>query len=185
MKTFSLSVVFGLSCVIGNVAMASGSLNDFPQRILPVLVQVDAQGRITDASPAEKLSPQLTRLLNQNLDELIAAPAKVHGKAVSSQFVINLRMSATPREQGDYDFQFAYVSVSPVPSGSWYWVHEDGRRLSLASQGSRHREPVYRYDKHVAPNRNRSPVSTPQASRPAPAVSRSGSSVIRGKTSGH
>jgi hypothetical protein len=57
------------------------------------------------------------------------------GHPVSSQFVINLAMQATPRTDGKYDARFVYVSTSPVPSGSWYWVHQDGVRLALAPQG--------------------------------------------------
>jgi hypothetical protein len=185
MKALSMSVLFGLLCAAGSLAAASESLSPFPPKVVPVLVQVDAHGKITDASPAVKLSPRLTRLLNQNLAEMIAEPAKVRGKAVSSQFVINLRLDATPLEQDKYDVQFAYVSISPVPSGSWYWVNEDGRRLSLARQGSMHREPVYRYDNRVMPTRNRLPVSAPPANPPTPSVSRGvASSASRSPASG-
>lgn len=179
MRTFPMSVVFGLLCAAGSVASASDSLSPFPPRIVPVLVQVDAHGKITDASSAVKLSPQLTRLMNKNLDEMIVAPAKINGKAVSSQFVINLRLDAEPTEQGEYSAQFAYVSVSPVPSGSWFWVNEDGRRLSLARQGSMHREPVHRYGNRFMPTRNRVPVTAPPVKPPTPTVSRGAASPVR------
>lgn len=186
MKVFSMSmsVLVGLLCTAGGVAAASGALSPSPPKVVPVLVQVDAHGKITDASPAVKLSPQLTRLMNQNLDEMIVAPAKIDGKAVSSQFVINLRLVAEPTEQGKYSAQFAYISVSPVPSGSWFWVNEDGRRLSLARQGSMHREPVYRYDNRVMPTRSRLPVSTPPANPPTPPVSHGAVSASRSSASG-
>ena len=60
----------------GSTAMASTkSLNEFPTGIMPVLVQVDAHGRVTDASPPTSLSPQLDRLLRKNLAEMVSKPA--------------------------------------------------------------------------------------------------------------
>jgi hypothetical protein len=101
---------------------------------MPVLVHVDARGKVTEVSPSAELSPKVSRLLRQNLDELITKPATEHGRPVSSQFVINLAMQASPREDGDYLARFVYVSSSPVPNGSWYWVHIDGHRLALANR---------------------------------------------------
>ena len=121
---------------IGPCAMAAdtGSLNDFPSKILPVLVQVNAHGKVTDASPSTELPPRLNRLMLENLQGLIAGPAIVHGKPVSSQFIMNLALEVTPRPEGDYYANFAYVSTSPVPPGSWYWVHINGHRLALANR---------------------------------------------------
>lgn len=182
MKALSLSVLFGLLCVAGSTASAVDSLSPFPPKVVPVLVQVDAHGKITDTSPAVKLSPQLTRLLNQNLDEMIVAPARIDGKPVSSQVVINLRLTSEPTGQdGKYSVQFSYVSASPVPSGSWYWVNEDGRRLALARQGSMHRDPVYRYDNRVMPPRNHVPVpTTPPVNPPPPPKSNSAGASAHG-----
>ncbi|MGB3268863.1 MAG: hypothetical protein WBA65_02805 [Rhodanobacter sp.] len=121
----------------GPALASSASLNGFTPRVLPVLVQVNARGKVTDASPAMKLSPRLARLLRENLDEMISQPAvDRHGRPVSSQFVINLALQAASRAEGAYDARFAYVSASPVPAGSWYWVHIDGHRLALANQHS-------------------------------------------------
>jgi hypothetical protein len=125
---------------------ASMSLNDFTPRIMPVLVQVNAHGRVTDASPSIELTPSIQRLMLQNLDELITKPATRHGHAVSSQFVINLALKVEPRENGDYLARFAYVSSSPVPSGSWYWVKIDGHRLALASRNDFNRQERFRLD---------------------------------------
>ncbi len=183
MKAFSMPVLFGLLCAAGSVASAADSPSPFPPKIVPVLVQVDSHGKITDASSAVKLSPQLTRLMNQNLDEMIVAPAKIDGKAVSSQFVINLRLVAEPTEQGKYSAQFAYVSVSPVPSGSWFWVNQDDRRLSLARQGSMRFDPVYHQPRFNPPSltRNSMPANPP----PPPPTSHNAHSVAtRGSTSG-
>ncbi|SFR85956.1 3-deoxy-D-arabinoheptulosonate-7-phosphate synthase [Dyella sp. OK004] len=111
---------------------ASGSLTQFKPKVVPVLVQVNSAGKVTSASPAIELSPVVRRLLDKNLDEMINKPAYDHGKPIASQFVINLALQATPREEGNYDAQFAYVSSVPVPIGQWHWVNLDGRRLALA-----------------------------------------------------
>ncbi|MHB1058859.1 MAG: hypothetical protein ACYC0F_13360 [Rhodanobacter sp.] len=138
MKRFHVTLFSGMLFVAAGSALASsGSLNEFRPRVMPVLVQVNSHGKVTGASPATELSPRLDRLLRQNLDELIGKPATDrNGRAMPSQFVINLALQVSPREDGDYDARFAYVSTSPVPPGSWYWVHVDGHRLALASQDS-------------------------------------------------
>ncbi|WP_158886256.1 hypothetical protein [Rhodanobacter sp. L36] len=135
MKRFPMMAVAALLVTGANVAMASsGSLTEFKPRYLPVLVQVNAKGQVTDASPAVELSPVINRLMRKNLDEMIAKPATYKGRAVSSQFVINLALQVTPRSEGDYVARFGYVSTSPVPNGSWYWVNINGHRLALANR---------------------------------------------------
>ncbi len=128
----------GASAALGE----SMSLTHFTPRFMPVLVQVNAMGKVTNVSPSVELTPQLDRLLRRNLDELISGPATYKGKAIASQFVINLTLNATAQEQGNYAAQFAYLSSSPVPNGSWYWVHVDGHRLALAERGSFNRNTV-------------------------------------------
>lgn len=105
-----------------------------PGNIEPVLVHVNAQGRVTDALPAYRLSPDLMRLLRSNLDEMIHKPAfDKQGKPMATQFIINLTLQSAPRSGGGYDAHFAYVSASPVPEGRWYWTHDATGRLGLAS----------------------------------------------------
>ena len=155
MKRFQTTLLFGMLSLAASAALASsGSLNEFRPKVLPVLVQVNAHGKVTDASPAMELSPRLRRLLLQNLNEMIVKPATEHGRPISSQFVANLALQVTPRPEGDYDAQFAYVSSSPVPSGSWYWVHIDGHRLALASRNSFNRGMRLRYGEYRGMSRN-------------------------------
>jgi hypothetical protein len=102
--------------------------------IEPVLVKVDAQGRITDVMPAYKLSPELMRLLRANLDEMIHTPAtNKDGKPVSTQFVINVALQVDPRSTGDYNAHFVYISAVPVPLGTWFWSRDTIGQLGLAS----------------------------------------------------
>ncbi len=171
--------------VLGSTAARADdlmSLNQFPHRVEPVLVQVNAQGKVTEASPAYPLPPKVNRLLRANLDEMIRKPAvDQHGKPVSSQFIMNLALRTTPRAEGDYDVQFAYVSTSPVPNGSWYWVHLDGDRLALADRNVVYRRPhmpVERFHDAYRPElpRNAQPSAVPpiqntmHATPPAPAA---------------
>ena len=116
------------------------SLNGFHNHALPVLVRVDSAGKVTSVLPSVQLSPRTDRLLRSNLKQMITQPAKYKGKAVSSQFVIQLALVTEPRGDHTYSAHFEYVSAMPVPSGLWYWVHVNGHRLALAEDdGGRHR----------------------------------------------
>lgn len=137
MKRLSTLVLLGslIGGASGAMAMSSQSINQFPNHVLPVLVQVNSQGRVTGVSPSDELPPRYARLLRQTLDEMITRPANNHGRPVASQFVMNLALQTSPRPDGQYDARFVYVSASPVPAGSWYWEHIDGHRLALRRQG--------------------------------------------------
>ncbi|RDS81899.1 hypothetical protein [Dyella psychrodurans] len=102
--------------------------------IEPVLVRVNAQGKVTDFIPAYPLSPELTRLLGANLNEMIHTPATTKdGKPVPTQFVINVALQSEPRSTGDYDVHFTYVSAFPIPLGRWYWSRNNFGQLALGS----------------------------------------------------
>jgi hypothetical protein len=137
MKTlFSLAVAGCLAMGATTAGADSFSLNRFSDHVLPVLVQVDSNGKVTDISPAVELTPRFDRLLRETLDELITRPAAVRGKAIASQFVMKLGMQTKPRADGNYDASFVYLSSSPVPAGQWFWRHEDGHRLVLVNRNS-------------------------------------------------
>lgn len=154
----TIALCAALATITGSaLAGGTGSLNEFPSKVLPVLVYVNAQGKVTDASPATRLPPALNRLLLADLSERITGPAIVHGKPVPSQFVMNLALVTTPRPGGDYDAQFAYVSTSPVPPGSWYWVHIDGHRLALANRNNPHARQIRSLPRFADPPMERTP----------------------------
>jgi hypothetical protein len=135
MKRSHVVVLVGALSVMGGAAMAStssGSLTPFKQRVLPVLVQVNASGKVTSASPAISLEPQMNRLLTQNLNEMITRPAESKGRPIASQFILNLQLEATKRPDGNYDAHFVSVSTQPVPAGNWHWVDIEGRMWALA-----------------------------------------------------
>ncbi|WP_374554629.1 hypothetical protein [Thermomonas sp.] len=152
----------------------SGGLSEFPSHVLPVLVQVDDQGKITGISPSERLSPRVDKLLRANLREMVRGPAiDNEGRSTASLQVLNLGLVKSARPDGSFDVSFAYVSATPVPAGSWYWVHTDGRQLALARQGSgNRRERDYHYRDWQSPRFGPSGMSSPPAGGPAvsPAV---------------
>lgn len=131
---FASMLAVGASAAMGADGSLGGSLNEFRGAVLPVLVHVNAKGGVTEVSSSTHLTRRMDRLLRQNLDEMIAKPATEHGRPISSQLIINLALETTPRDEGDYLARFVYVSSSPVPNGSWYWVRTDGHRLALASR---------------------------------------------------
>jgi len=137
MKRFHMHTCIALGMLVASATAAASdsmSLNRFKSHVLPVLVQVDSRGQITDVSSSTQLSPSFDRLLRSSLDQMINAPAMDHGRPVASQFVINLALDVKPQSDGKYEAKFAYVSASPVPLGSWYWSHEDGHRLALVNR---------------------------------------------------
>jgi hypothetical protein len=67
---------------------------------MPVLVQMNANGKVTRVSPATALTPRYQRLLRHNIEALAAGPAMNCHKALSSQFVMNVALKTTPRPDG-------------------------------------------------------------------------------------
>ncbi|MDE2087120.1 MAG: hypothetical protein KGI63_07795, partial [Xanthomonadaceae bacterium] len=66
------AALLGSTCAIADDSM---SLNRFPHKVEPVLVRVDAHGRVTEASPAYALPAKMSRLLKANIREMISKPA--------------------------------------------------------------------------------------------------------------
>ena len=79
---------------------SSGSLVEFKPTVMPVVVQVDAQGRVTDILPSGQLTPQMRKMLVTQLDAWIIKPATVKGHPVSSRFIVEVAMQAKPRITG-------------------------------------------------------------------------------------
>ncbi|WP_156455897.1 MULTISPECIES: hypothetical protein [Stenotrophomonas] len=148
------------------------------QRVLPVLVKLNTQGRVTDVNPALRLPPKIDRLLRANINELFSGPTNTAapGDSDSSrQFVANMTTVATP-SGSEYlqTVHFALVSTQTVPIGNWYWAHTDGRRLALVNRNlppvSRmQREPSDRSQNGSSPPNNGGPSGgnggTPPATR--------------------
>ncbi len=135
MKRISALILLGsLAAAGGAAATGSQSLNESQSGVMPVLVQVNANGKVTRVSPATALAPRYQRLLRHNIEALVSGPAMNRHKAVSRQVVMNVALKTTPRPDGSYDAHFAYVSMSALPSMPMHWraAAIDGHGLALA-----------------------------------------------------
>ncbi|RAP59544.1 hypothetical protein BTJ49_02510 [Oleiagrimonas sp. MCCC 1A03011] len=102
-------------------------------RTLPVLVHVDKQGTVTDVTPAYKVRPSLVKVLRATLNKMITKPAQDHGKPISSDVVVTLALHVMEKKDGTHAANFQYVSMKPLPAGSWHWVHTPDHRLALGN----------------------------------------------------
>lgn len=127
MKHLSLFIFAALMCAAG-AAIAGQGADD---RVVRVFVHVDANGKVAAVEPAVELKTELKTALRATLDRLITKPAVVDGKAVASQFVMDLAIKTAARSGGDFTATFQYLSSQAVPSGSWRWVRRAGRQPVL------------------------------------------------------
>lgn len=135
MKRSTLFVSAVLFCLASAAASAAPKdAKPDQSRLIPVLVTVSRQGKVTEATPAYKLRPSFVHVIRDTLDKMITKPATSHGKPIPCQFVVNLAMTTVPKEDGTYGVSFKYISSKPLPSGSWYWVRTIDRRLALRDQ---------------------------------------------------
>ena len=176
MKRFHRMLIGGTLLAMGTLAMASSvSLTSFPPRVMPVLVYVNAQGKVTEVQPSTQLPPRLRRLLASSLRQWVSKPAMVNGHPVASQSIVNVALHATPRKDGKYDASFAFVSIVPAPFASAYWSTRNGTQLALVeSHGG---SPLvdysndYSYPSRGAPvsaNHFQQPIASAPSFSPAP-----------------
>lgn len=154
MKPFAAVFAAGTMAVLGsNVAMATNmSLTQFKPRILPVLVQVDAQGHATKVLPAVELPPAMQRMLVENINQWIVGPATIKKQPVGTAVIMNVALRAVHRKDGRYDASFAYVSALPSPYGSAaHWSMQDGDQLALVSDSAGHGSRRYVYRRYMPP----------------------------------
>lgn len=178
-----------LACAVaafaGTAMAASGSLVEFKPHIMPVVVQVNAQGRVTDVLPSQQLEPWLRQMLVKQIDAWIAEPATTHGKPTACRFIMEVAMRVQPRKDGEYDANFVYVKSMPLAyGGALHWdVIDGGRELALVSDGTGPRadhrlrrfdnfpsHPLYRSQSPRPSPRASAPRSTPRAAAPAAAM---------------
>lgn len=146
MKPFSTSLIASALATLASTALASsGSLVNFKPRVMPVVVQVDTQGQVTDILPSEQLTPWQRQMLLKQLDAWIVKPAIVKGHPVASRFIIEVAMRAKPRKDGKYDASFVYVRSLPLAyGGALHWnVINGGLELALVSDTGGHPRQVF------------------------------------------
>lgn len=163
-----------LGCVVaafaGTAMASSGSLVEFTPRIMPVVVQVNAQGRVTDILPSQQLKPWLRKMLVEQIDAWITEPAKNHGKPTASRFIMEVAMRVQPRKDGEYDANFVYVKSMPLAfGGALHWdVINGGLELALVpdAAGSRVDHILRHFDRFPPLYPSQSPRPSPHASAP-------------------
>lgn len=139
MNSFRASLIFCAIAAFAGTAMASsGSLVEFKPQVMPVLVQVDARGRVTDVQPSFQLTPWSQKLLTQQLDAWISQPASDNGHPVSSRFIVEVAMHTIQRKDGKYDASFVYVKSLPAPpGGAMHWnIINGGLEIALVEDGT-------------------------------------------------
>lgn len=174
MKPLHASMIACAIAAFSGTAMASsGSLVEFKPAVMPVVVQVDAQGQVTDVLPSEQLAPWLQKMLVKQLDAWIIKPATVKGHPVSSRFIIEVAMQAKPRKDGNYDTSFVYVKSMAMPfAGAVHWnMINGGLELALVSDMGGHERQVFdttdRWQRNYQRGNAWQPATRGAASRPA------------------
>jgi hypothetical protein len=131
-----------LGCVVaafaGPAMASSGSLVEFTPRVMPVVVQVNAKGRVTDILPSQQLEPWAREMLVEQIGAWIAGPAMDHGRPMASRFIMEVAMRVQPRKDGKYDANFVYVKSIPLAyGGALHWdVINGGLELALVADGT-------------------------------------------------
>lgn len=91
------------------------------KQLLPVLVAVNADGKVTKVDSAVRLRSSLQRALKASVQHMILAPARdKQEKAIPSQFVMWLLVEADPDNASVP--RFALDGVQPVRLGPMMWV---------------------------------------------------------------
>ncbi len=164
-------------------AHASNVVSRVEHKAVPVLVQVDAHGKVTNITPAFKLRPDVQKRMRSSIQSMITGPREHKGHAVQSQLVMTIMPKVSLRPDGKYDVRMVSVKNQPVPTGSWYWMEDSRHRLALASENDRNmwrgmrqgrRNNFYQRRQYLHRDRAQCPVQTRTASstRPSQASSR-------------
>ena len=134
-----------VAAVAGTAMASSGSLVEFKPQVMPVVVQVNAEGQVTDILPSEQLTSLWKKMLIKQINAWIVSPAIVKDHPVASRFIIEVAMQAKPRPDGDFDANFVYVKSLPMPAaGAVHWnVINGGLELALVSDMGGHQRQVF------------------------------------------
>lgn len=150
------------------------SVNTMDTRVLPVFVQVNAEGEVTRILPAEPLAPKFNRMLDATIRGWIKKPAMVKGHAVNSSMIMRVALNVQPRSDGNYDLAYHYVSGTAVPMASassyWRWINN---HLALVTGSDEPRYERHDFERYAS---DRYPVDYDRSGRVAmPAQNNSGS----------
>ena len=134
--TFALTLAALMFLVCGSPAVLAKDAPAVQSHNLPVLIKVNAKGKVTDVTPAFKVRPSFQRLLGDTIRKMITKPAMKKGKAVSSQLVITLAVLTSKGADGKNATTLKYLTAKPLPPGAWTWARDAQGRLALTSQST-------------------------------------------------
>jgi hypothetical protein len=129
----SLIVTLGFASGLAMASPQDG--NRAVNRVIPVLLNINTKGKVTEVNPGYRLRPNFKQFLNGQLKKIAVKPAMEKGKPVSRQYLLMLALKAAPREGDNYSVNLKLLSSKalPIGLGPWHWVHGDGHHLALAS----------------------------------------------------
>ncbi|MGA7297825.1 MAG: hypothetical protein WBW92_09990 [Rhodanobacteraceae bacterium] len=120
------TIVLTAICFMGiQLAMAGETSPPTEQsHVLPVLVAVNADGKVVRIDPAIHLRDRQMKELEKAVHTMITRPAMKDGHGIYSQFVLQLAVSQDKTGAGGTTF--SYVSSQPAPPGPVHWVRRRG-----------------------------------------------------------
>ncbi|MGA7298146.1 MAG: hypothetical protein WBW92_11635, partial [Rhodanobacteraceae bacterium] len=118
--------------------------------VLPVLVAVNAEGKIVRIEPAITLKSKQSKALKQAVHAMITKPAMKDGHPIFSQFILQLAVTAD--KTGNGGTTFSYIASRPAPSGPVHWARTRGNGKSqFALVPTVDPRNQFGYDNGVAP----------------------------------
>ncbi|MET0289211.1 MAG: hypothetical protein ABW178_06245 [Pseudoxanthomonas sp.] len=165
MNRLIASLLLAGACTVSAQAMANGlTVARFEPNVVPVLVKVDKQGKVTSVFSSERLRPAMDRLLYRSARDVAV---KQEGADRSRMLVLRMKLDARPRADGDFDARFVVLEAKPVPSAAWFWMR-DGDRYALIDSTSLPR-PLQHIERASPPMQDfhRAPPPAP-APQPSP-----------------
>ncbi|WP_305805765.1 hypothetical protein [Stenotrophomonas sp. YIM B06876] len=144
MNSMTRALLFSLASLMFSGQAVAGSSAEPAQDVdaLQVLVTLDARGKVSRIDLADRMSPALTRVLRQDIEQIVSSPAfNATGSLTGRQFVANMASTVTPLADGNYSVDFTMVSSQPLSHGTWVWqrssadnpIRRDYLRLSNPS----------------------------------------------------
>jgi hypothetical protein len=159
-----LSLV-ALAALAAPVGATQLSVATYEPDVIPVLISVNKEGKVTKVLPSQKLKPSVARLLRDTIDQVVTAPAQRDGKAISSQIVMRMKLETTQGADGQYAAQFIPLEVKSVPAGSWSW-RVDGNSYALSDDYGTGRDSSPQNSPFPGTPATAAPATPPSPSKP-------------------
>lgn len=127
-------MIASMICALWLVGSVHGSEREQAKEqriVMPVLVTVNATGKVIGITPAYHLRTDMQGLVSDAVKKMVNGPAYERGKPMASQIVVKLVLVAQPLETGKYSLRIDYAGAESLPYGTWRWVIDSQNRLRL------------------------------------------------------